>query len=65
MPKKTKCADCRHAYQSKAAAGKGKPEYRCGNFNSEAYMAVLNVNPNGHMTSEIVWTGCEDGEVRE
>ena len=64
MPKKTKCADCRYAYQTEASVGKRQPVYKCGNFESEAHMAVLNVTPDGNMTSLIVWTGCEEGEVR-
>ena len=64
VTKKIKCADCRHAYQTEVSVGKRQPVYKCGNFESEAHMAVLNVTSNGNMTKEIVWTGCSAGEVR-
>ena len=57
-----KCISCRFARVDKSLSGTEWTAYECSNINSEYYMALLNINPNGGKKLEISWTGCEHGE---
>lgn len=59
-----RCASCRFARPNPALSTRCWVAYTCANRDSEFYMAVLNVSPDGEERTRITWTGCELSERR-
>ena len=58
-----KCERCKYAQPGKTASSRrSRTEYRCGNWDSEYYGALLNITHDGDKLNSVTWVGCARGK---
>jgi len=57
-----RCDCCKYVQRDKKASDRNWTAYKCANFSSEYFGALLNITRSGDKCIEVCWRGCDCGE---